>query len=64
MSKDNPSWTEIGFQMAKELLAELRKDLELTINNSKAANNSRVVAIGEQKLRKIDEILNWKGDEQ
>lgn len=64
MGKGNPSWTEIGFQMAKELLAELRKDLELTINNSKAVNNSRVVAIGEQKLRKIDEILNWKGDEQ
>lgn len=63
MGKDNPSWTEIGFQMAKELLVELRKDLELTINNSKAVNNSRVVAIGEQKLRKIDEILNWKGDE-
>lgn len=63
MGKDNPSWTEIGFQMAKELLAELRKDLELTINNSKAVNNSRVVVIGEQKLRKIDEILNWKGDE-
>ncbi|MFB2709812.1 hypothetical protein ACE1BU_02780 [Aeromonas veronii] len=63
MGKDNPSWTEIGFQMAKELLAELRKDLELTINNSKAVNNSRVVAIGEQKLRKIDEILNWKGEE-
>lgn len=60
MGKDNPSWTEIGFQMAKELLVELRKDLELTINNSKAVNNSRVVAIGEQKLRKIDEILNWK----
>ncbi|MCE9848365.1 hypothetical protein LZ626_09720 [Aeromonas allosaccharophila] len=60
MGKDNPSWTEIGFQMAKELLVELRKDIELTINNSKAVNNSRVVAIGEQKLRKIDEILNWK----
>lgn len=63
MGKDNPSWDDIGFQMAKELLVELRKDLELTINNSKAVNNSRVVAIGEQKLRKIDEILNWKGDE-
>lgn len=60
MGKDNPSWTEIGFQMAKELLAELRKDIELTIHNNKVVNNSKVVAIGEQKLRKIDEILNWK----
>ena len=64
MGEDNPSWDDIGFQMAKELLAELRKDVELTINNNKVVNNSRVVAIGEQKLRKIDEILNWKGDEQ
>ncbi|RAJ06365.1 hypothetical protein [Aeromonas salmonicida] len=63
MGEDNPSWDDIGFQMAKELLAELRKDVELTINNNKVVNNSRVVAIGEQKLRKIDEILNWKGDE-
>ena len=63
MGKDNPSWTEIGFQMAKELLAELRKDIELTIHNNKVVNNSKVVAIGEQKLRKIDEILNWKGEE-
>ncbi|HGK7313571.1 hypothetical protein [Aeromonas hydrophila] len=62
MGEDNPSWDDIGFQMAKELLAELRKDVELTINNNKVVNNSRVVAIGEQKLRKIDEILNWKGD--
>lgn len=60
MGKDNLSWTEIGFQMAKELLAELRKDIELTIHNNKVVNNSKVVAIGEQKLRKIDEILNWK----
>ncbi|WP_429235840.1 hypothetical protein [Aeromonas salmonicida] len=63
MGEGNPSWDDIGFQMAKELLAELRKDVELTINNNKVVNNSRVVAIGEQKLRKIDEILNWKGDE-
>ncbi|MBC8674203.1 hypothetical protein H2136_18150 [Aeromonas hydrophila] len=56
MGEDNPSWDDIGFQMAKELLAELRKDVELTINNNKVVNNSRVVAIGEQKLRKIDEI--------
>lgn len=62
MGEDNTSWDDIGFQMAKELLAELRKDVELTINNNKVVNNSRVVAIGEQKLRKIDEILNWKGD--
>ena len=63
MGKDNPSWTEIGFQMAKELLAELRKDIELTIHNNKVVNNSRVVTIAEEKLRRIDEILNWKGDE-
>ncbi|WP_270809038.1 hypothetical protein [Aeromonas sp. QDB08] len=64
MGKDNPSWTEIGFQMAKELLAELRKDIELTIHNNKVVNNSRVVTIAEEKLRRIDEILNWKGEEQ
>ncbi|MFQ1878613.1 hypothetical protein ACK36J_14425 [Aeromonas veronii] len=64
MGKDNPSWTEIGFQMAKDLLAELRKDIELTIHNNKVVNNCRVVTIAEEKLRRIDEILNWKGDEQ
>lgn len=54
---------EILIDKAKDLLIELKKDIELTIHNNKVVNNSRVVAIAEAKLRRIDEILNWKGDE-
>lgn len=54
---------EFVIDKAKDLLVELRKDIELTIHNNKVVNNSRVVAIAEAKLRRIDEILNWKGDE-
>lgn len=55
---------ELVIDKAKDLLIELRKDIELTIHNNKVVNNSRVVAIAEAKLQRIDEILNWKGDEQ
>jgi len=55
---------EFVIDKAKDLLVELRKDIELTIHNNKVVNNSRVVAIAEAKLQRIDEILNWKGDEQ
>ncbi|WP_438402387.1 hypothetical protein [Aeromonas veronii] len=59
-------WLKQGFVIdkAKDLLIELRKDIELTIHNNKVVNNSRVVALAEAKLQRIDEILNWKGDEQ
>lgn len=55
---------ELVIDKAKDLLIELRKDIELTIHNNKVVNNSRVVALAEAKLQRIDEILNWKGDEQ
>lgn len=55
---------DLVIDKAKYLLTELRKDIELTIHNNKVVNNSRVVAIAEAKLQRIDEILNWKGNEQ
>lgn len=60
MGKDNPSWDDIGFQKAKELLAELKKDVELTMRNNQVGKNLLVVSICKEKLSRIDEILNWK----
>lgn len=59
-------WLKQGFVIdkAKDLLIELRKDIELTMRNNQAGKNLLVVGICKEKLRKIDEILNWKGDEQ
>ncbi|WP_303845205.1 hypothetical protein [Aeromonas sobria] len=54
---------DIGFQKAKALLAELKKDVELTMRNNQVGKNLLVVGICKEKLSRIDEILNWKGDE-
>lgn len=51
---------DIGFQKAKELLAELKKDVELTMRNNQVGKNLLVVGICKEKLSRIDEILNWK----
>lgn len=57
---EKPQLDDIGFQKAKALLAEMRKDVELTMRNNQVGKNLLVVGICKEKLSRIDEILNWK----